>query len=104
MLKVIYPNGTEIIYNDAKNLRHGSDAWHLYTKDGGHWICSIQPSAGVIVENMPHCSMRNKLTGMTNDNALTTVISNIKSFDNRDLKALRDKLKNYNFRSGYWKE
>ena len=58
MLKARFPNGLTLVFNEAYFLRHGSDAWKLYTDDpdkGGQWVASFQPSSGVVIENFPAC-------------------------------------------------
>lgn len=57
MLRVRYPNGTVVTYNDATYLRHDANAWHLYTKKDGGWVASLQASSGAIIERIAPCSV-----------------------------------------------
>ncbi len=61
MFIVRYPNGQEIKYNGANFLLYSKEKWEIYTKEGGLWIASIQPSPGVIVEAQVACSVSNPL-------------------------------------------
>jgi len=52
MIRVRYPNGQSIIYEEATFLQRSQDGWNLYTDTQAiNWIASIQLSAGAIVEN-----------------------------------------------------
>lgn len=59
MITVRYPSGVAITYNRARFLTRGPSGWNLYTKEEGEWICSIQESAGVIVEAQAPCRIEN---------------------------------------------
>lgn len=61
MLIVRFPNGQEVRYNDATFLYREANTWQLYTKNGGRWVASIQVSAGVTVEAVAPCAVKNPL-------------------------------------------
>jgi hypothetical protein len=55
-LKIVYPDGSWRVYNDANFLYTSDTSWSLYTKQAGQWVASIQVSAGAVVETRDPCS------------------------------------------------
>lgn len=105
MLKVRYPDGTVVTYNNANLLTRSEGAWTLYVNRGDdkekEWVCSIQASARVIVEAVSPC--RVDQTG-----SLRAVVSNLRSFtswgDTELLKGMKRILSDFDARTGQWKD
>ncbi len=79
MLTVRYPNGLVVQYDTASYLLYGETEWGLYTTEkDGEWVCSIQPSAGVIVENVSAHRVSKPLAG-SNIQELVTIKEELRS-------------------------
>lgn len=110
MLTVRFPNGVSVTYNSATQLVYGASVWQLYTEAkeaGGKWVCSIQPSAGVIIEASKPCSVEVPPI-VTGTQALEAVIEAMSNGTLADapswlLKDLKRGLRNYNARTAAWK-
>ena len=113
MLKVIYPNGQTRTYATATFLNCRDVTWRLYTANPNEdesavWVASIQPSAGAIVESVPASRVESSLAELTLDKMLTEVSQRVRSFDkpahSERLKTLKNALRDFDARSGWWRE
>jgi hypothetical protein len=75
MLRVRYPNGTVLQYNDANHLYCDTTfpSWDLYSDSSkSRWIASIQLSSGAIVERVKPCAVYNE-----NENSLENAVEKV---------------------------
>ena len=109
MLRVRFPNGQVVQYNDANHLTHGADVWHLWKKTGEQkeWVASIPPSTGCIVERVMPCSVSNPIAELTDRKALERVLERLRSYSGYEeggmLAKLKMALKDFNSTKRAWK-
>jgi len=107
-MRVRYPNGQVIQYNDATTLKRTSDGWGIYARKGEDkdLVCFIQNSAGAIVEWVTPCKVENPIANVTGVKALQYVLDHIEELSKYPgetlMKQLKQKLQKYSTRSGRW--
>lgn len=111
MVRVRYPNGQVIQYNEATTLLREQNGWGIYANHGKkneRLFAYVQNSAGVIVEWATPCKVENPLLNVTGEKAVKYVIAHAEEISKtwegaRLLKTLKKELARYTPRSGKWK-
>ncbi len=104
MMWVRYPNGQVVRYNTANYLSYKNGVWELYTRKEGTWVCSIQDSAGVVVEAVKACHVENPIAGINHDTVTNYVIEHIRELPCNKLHELKNLLKSFDSRTLTWKK
>lgn len=78
-LLVRYPDGTAVTYNGAHYLEHETGSWHLYTKEDGDWVASIQASAGATVECQKACKVERPEEQVSTERLLERVLDRLRN-------------------------
>jgi len=107
MIKIRFPNGQVVQYNDANYLTHGEGGWRIWQKgtDGKEVrvFALIQPAAGVLVEFTSPCAVSNPITGQTPEAALEIVKQHLRTLPVHKVAGLKQQLCAFNARRHTWR-
>ena len=93
MLRVRYPNGLVVQYNDAQRVVMSATSWDLYADTAKtKWVASIQPSAGAIVEYYRPCSVEQGIAP-----------TSLRDLPHSTLRKMKRELEHYSIRNASWK-
>lgn len=104
MLKVRFPNGQCITYDNANYCVHRDNGSDLYEKkcDKKTWVATVPHSC--IIESQEACKVENPIIEMTEQRAFDIVLDMaIKNRTNCEWSYLKKLLKNYNAIEFEWK-
>lgn len=110
MLRVRYPDGTTVKYNDANDIVRRTDGIEIVRTKGEkqYWIAFVQASAQAIIEWVEPCKVENTLKDMRPENALRYVVAHLRDFDGlqerKFLKELKRELGKYSPRTESWRD
>lgn len=94
MLRIRYPSGLVVQYNDAQQVVMGATSWDLYADPPNNkkWIASLQPSAGAIVEYYRPCSVEQSIAP-----------TSLRDLPHSTLRKMKRELEGYSIRNSAWK-
>lgn len=103
MIRVRFPNGQVVQYNDAGYLVWGEMYTTLQEKENGRKIAFIPNTSGAIIEFVQPCSVSNPLQPLTNRENLEAFVSGIEKCEHTALLAqLKAKLSKFNRKTFRW--
>lgn len=105
MLKVRFPNGQCITYNNACYSTVNEKGYTLYAnknEENREWIASVPIDC--IVEAVDPCKIENPMIGLTLDKAFDMVVDALENKEtNYNLSHMKKILKDYNAATCEWK-
>lgn|SRR5574341_1131304 len=111
MIRIRFPNGQAIKYNNANGFNVRTDgAIEITQRANGqvYWYAVLPPHCPALIEGADACAVNNPITELTVEKALEMVLSNLRSINgysnlNR-LSLIKTKLRDFDARSRCWKK
>lgn len=108
MLRVRFPNGQCIQYNDVVDVEWQTNGGaHLLSRDaaGKRWInAQLAPGTQAVLEWVRTCAVSNPITGATPEQAVATVKQHLRTLPTRLVKELKLSLRPFNAKRHTWKD
>jgi hypothetical protein len=107
MLRVRFPNGQCVQYNDATDVEFHSNGEIriLHVKEAKRWwLASVAPGSHCIIEWQTPCAVTNPVAReMTPESALALVTRHLRTLPSYKIRDLKVALQNFNARRHIWK-
>jgi hypothetical protein len=107
-MKIIYPSGVSVAMSQVNHLVSDESAIYFFkTVEDKKWLARLEKSSGVLI-CVDHLATRteNEPAKLTGERALAYVVDNVETefrYKKGWLKTLKEKLTNFNAKTGYWK-
>jgi hypothetical protein len=107
MIRVRFPNGQCIRYNDATTHRVGADGTVEILReaeDRTYWVAIIPKATPCLLEYMTPCAVENPIRPeMKAESCLAEVMVHLRTLPGYRLRDLKNALRDFNARSHCWK-
>lgn len=106
MLRIRFPNGQCIQYNDATEhdqLANGDTQIVRVTEGKRFWVALITKGTSCVIEHVQPCLVTNPLQSQAPATAFKTVMQHLRTLPAHQVRELKNALRDFNARSRAWR-